>query len=56
MSLNSKNELLAYQRRFEKNDENENRIIKSVISTINNISRMTLGMFLKALTVLTKIS
>jgi hypothetical protein len=36
MSLNSKNELLAFIKEdLKKNDENENRSIKSVISTIN---------------------
>jgi ligand-binding sensor domain-containing protein/DNA-binding CsgD family transcriptional regulator len=41
MSLNSKNELLAYIKEdLKKNDENESRSIKSVISTINkNISK-----------------
>jgi AraC family chitin signaling transcriptional activator len=41
MSLNSKNELLAFIKEdLKKNDENENRSIKSVISTINkNISK-----------------
>jgi hypothetical protein len=51
MSLNSKNELLAFIKEdLKKNDENENRSIKSVISTINKkYFRMTLGMFLKKL-------
>jgi hypothetical protein len=36
MSLNSKNELLAFIKEdLKRNDENENRSIKSVISTIN---------------------
>jgi hypothetical protein len=35
MSLNSKNELLAFIKDLKKTNENESRSIKSVISTIN---------------------
>jgi hypothetical protein len=59
MSLNSKNELLAFIKEdLKKTNENESRSIKSVISTINkNISKDdTWNVFKEALTVQTKIS